>query len=440
MPSGATAALPEVPTGIEFEEYVAAHLHAKGYHVERNIVERDPKEVLELDIIATDYEQAPPEIMLVEVKSGDYGFADLFKVRGWMHYLGLSRGIFIAKGDKEDTPLFDTVAERLGIDLVQIPELSACAHALACLPGGEDIDDRDLWAWRFSSWARRKLLQRLKQQKRACPAVRRFGAMDAYHFRVTSGIFFAPTIVERVDALYSAFQEHPRLSAKCGHEMQGGDFETDHLEVPKEVYAATYYDREYTDVQISTFIEHLARVTILKGAIDYVLFKKAGAASKADTMFHFLGLDLEMPLLELLPSSFQEGLETISHHSHFHRYAIFWQWFLWVFGGFILKDYEAQEYELLARKTRMPVDQVPNALEAYAILFPQEGGWFADLSPASNIIVTKLFSVPFMGVGANYRRWIYSESEEFSDLKVGTIYTLKDLIEWNNLLVEVLLT
>jgi hypothetical protein len=436
--SNGSAALPELPQGIEFEEYISAHLQAAGYYVERHIVERETKEVLELDIIATDYDQSPPDIALIEVKSGDYGFADLFKVRGWMHYLGLPRGIFIARGEKQDTALFEGVAAELDMELVQIPCLEKCRDALSFLGGGSGTEDADIWAWRFSYWVERKLLERLKREKRRCPGAKRFAAMDKYHFRVTSGVFFAPTIVQRVDQLYSIFQEYPRLSAKCGHEMVGGDFNGDHKDIPKEVFQSTYYDREYTDVQLSSFVEHLARVTILKGAIDYVLYKRAGIETKADAVLRFLGLDLEVSLLDLLPSSFKDGLDALSSHSHFHRYAVFWQWFLWVFGGFVLKDYEQREYELLAQKTGVPVDEIPNALAAYETLFPQDGGWFADLSPHSDILVTKLCPVPFMGVGANYRRWLYTDTGEFWDLKLGTVYTLKDLVEWNDLLVRVL--
>jgi propanediol utilization protein len=39
----------------------------------------------------------PPEIQLIEVKSGNWGFPDIFKLRGWMDYLNINKGVFIAK-------------------------------------------------------------------------------------------------------------------------------------------------------------------------------------------------------------------------------------------------------------------------------------------------------------------------------------------------------
>jgi hypothetical protein len=110
---------------------------------------------------------------------------------------------------------------------------------------------------------------------------------------------------------------------------------------------------------------------------------------------------------------------------------------MWIFGGFILKDYEEKEYKTLSQKTGIPIDEIPNALESYQILFPRNDGWFMDL-PKSNIKLMKMFPVPFMGIGANYRRLIYTESQEFKDLKLTGMYTLDDLIKWNTLTVEVL--
>jgi hypothetical protein len=120
------------------------------------------------------------------------------------------------------------------------------------------------------------------------------------------------------------------------------------------------------------------------------------------------------------------------------RYTIFWQWFLWVFGGFILKDYEDQEYEILSQKTGIEVSEIPNALNSLQILFPRKNGWFLDLAPHSNIRLLKMFSVPFMGIGANYRKWIYTKNQDFEKLKLNGANTLKDLIKWNDLLIEVL--
>jgi hypothetical protein len=71
--------LPAQPKEKEFEEYIAGFLQCAGVYIERNIVERDVKEVLELDIITTNYDQCPPDVRLIEIKSGGWGFSDISK-------------------------------------------------------------------------------------------------------------------------------------------------------------------------------------------------------------------------------------------------------------------------------------------------------------------------------------------------------------------------
>ncbi len=180
-------------------------------------------------------------------------------------------------------------------------------------------------------------------------------------------------------------------------------------------------------------------MAILKNVIDYKLYKDVGVENKTkDTTLFKTSLGSKISVLDFLPSSFKEGLDTISKHKHFNKYPIFWQWFMWIFGGFILKDYEEKEYKILSQKTGIPIDEIPIALECYQILFPIDGGWFKDMSPNSNIKCMKMFPVPFMGVGANYRRLLYTESKKFEDIKIPGMYTSSDLVKWNNLTIDVL--
>lgn len=72
-------------------------------------------------------------------------------------------------------------------------------------------------------------------------------------------------------------------------------------------------------------------------------------------------------------------------------------------------------------------------------MFPVSGGWLKDLTSDSNMKVMQMFPVPFMGVGANYRRLVYTDSGKYDDLELTGKYTLSDLKKWNNLAVEVLL-
>src|SRR4051794_29750037 len=94
----ASVALPIIPgAGRELEDYVAGLLQAAGYFVEKNVRERGFTDVLELDAVATSYDEPVPTVFLAEAKGGRWGFPDLFKIAGWMQYLRIARGGFFVK-------------------------------------------------------------------------------------------------------------------------------------------------------------------------------------------------------------------------------------------------------------------------------------------------------------------------------------------------------
>ncbi|MBY0506441.1 MAG: hypothetical protein K2X03_21160 [Bryobacteraceae bacterium] len=429
-------ALPAHPTDKEFEEDISAHFQCAGHYVERNIIERDIKEVLELDIIATDYSLAPPDVRLIEIKGGGWGFPEIFKVYGWLKYLEIGKGSLIVKESKEPPAqlFYQKKSSSLEIELVVVSDLANAATALSGLLKNYSVSETDHSLWRFSYWIERNLLKRLTIKKKTVEGVKRFRAMDGYIFSVNSGVFFTQGAVNRAQKLYETFQEYPRLSAKCAHEELGHEFDDDVANIDTGIFNRTFYACDYTDIQISTYIEHRARLAILKHAIDHVLYQQAGQPEKAGSkVTKIFGINFSNA-----PQSFIDGLEAISTHQYFHRYAIFWQWFLWFFGGFILTDLKDQEFEALSIRTGIPVEEIPKALDAYGLLFPQEGGWFRQPT-TSKVKIIKAFPVPFMGVGANLRKALYTNKGEYEDLKVQGQYTIPDLKKWNNLAVDVLL-
>ena len=119
----ASVSLPELPKGHEFEEFISAFYQSGMFFIERNIIERDIEEVLELDVIAADYGQSPPAIQLIELKSGNWGFADLFKLKGWIDYLNLTSATFIVQQGRNNTDFYVGKAKSLGIELIVIPNI-----------------------------------------------------------------------------------------------------------------------------------------------------------------------------------------------------------------------------------------------------------------------------------------------------------------------------
>ena len=424
-----TVRLPDLPREKEFEEFIAAFFQAHGLYVERNIVDRQEEEVLELDIITTNYEKGGiPDNRLIEVKSGSWGFSDVFKVRGWLDYIKLESGCLIVRKERERSEFFQKISKSIGIDIISIPDISNTAERLKPFISSKETDEIDIACWRFSYWVERALLRLLKIKKKSIHDKKCYSALDRYFSLINDRIFFTRSIIERARMLYESFREYPHISAKLGYELEGKDFEEEYEDVPSALYKKTYYECELTDLAISTLVEYRARLAVLKSAIDYTIHKEMGKDQDEQFAINFL---------DILPQSFKEGLKIIKSHKYYFRYPVFWQWFLWVFGGFILKDYEEQEYALLAKKTGIPKEEIPNALASYEILFPRDDSWFMDLR-SSNIQLIKLFSVPFQGIGANYRRLVYTDNGKFKDLKLTGLHTRDDLVKWNDVTAKLL--
>lgn len=429
--------LPDLPTNTEFEEYVAAYVQAAGFFVERSLIDRQEEELLELDVIATDYSAtSPPCERLIEVKSGDWGFPDIFKVSGWGKYLGIAHLELVVCKAKPSHAFIKAKATDIGVSLSLHPNDVTALAGTELLPG-HAIDPFDVIAWRLSHWAERKLLRRLKQSKKANPGVKAYQVLDQCHHNVTSAIFFSKNIIHRARALYNEFQQYPHLSARVAHEKAGASFDQDHTEIPKDFFAAAYYRGELNDLALSTYVEQRSRLALLKAAVDLCQYEHFGLKDKVSDEVEFLGL--KFSLKNTLPSSFLAGVEAIRQEPYFHRYAVFWQVFLWLFGGIILDDYRHADLKLLSLKTGVPVDHVPSALAAYDKLFPTAGGWFRQGDANSRVTFVKMVPPPMMGIGAHYRRLQYGCSQDLKDLSLLTgTYTRSDLAKRINCLVGLL--
>src|SRR5215468_11431976 len=121
----ARIALPRIPaSGRDLEDYVAGLFQTAGYFVEKNIRQRDVADVLELDAVATSYDGPRPTSVLAEAKGGRWGFTDIFKVAGWMAYLGIERGGFFVKDHaasvSRDTGFVHRTVAPLRVSLVDL--------------------------------------------------------------------------------------------------------------------------------------------------------------------------------------------------------------------------------------------------------------------------------------------------------------------------------
>ncbi len=447
--------------GKQFEDQLAAFFHCYGCYVEKNLHFREGgDEFLEIDLMITDYPpDSAPRIFIAEAKSGKWGFHDIFKIRGWMDFIDTEThgGFFIV--DNSRTRDVDSINKKVyPVINIRVIEKDKLNNVLQEEFKRESCcNEIDLAFWRYSHLLERRLLRRLNTWKKSTPDSQCYPLLEQYYQKIHDDVFFTDNVVDRLLKLYGAFELNPYISAKCGNEYSNRDpaaFNEDITRLPEQIYKKTYYDCEFTPIQISTFIEHKARLMILKSAVDYILYGRYGLLKKIESRkfsISIKGFKLDFDTWEWVPLNFRNALKEISDDEYLHRYPIFWQWFLWIFGGFIIESAKDLEFELLSEKTGIPVDEIPRALEVYELLFPLKGGgsWFLRVPGygSGNILLLKLFSVPFMGLGVLYRLYNYFEDMEKWDVnfylqlrkKLGlSISESNELRKWMRLTLHVL--
>jgi hypothetical protein len=416
--------LPDAPLGKEFEEFLLAYFQSCGLYTERNIEE---KSVLEIDMVVTECKKDSTENRLVEAKSGGYGMGDIFKVKGQMEYLKIRNGIFIVKDISNPIHFakHKQISRDLGIELIQADLQDENIPFESAFLSPKKINSTDFSSWRFAYWIERNMLEKLVHKSKSVTGCHRFRVLRDYLEEINKDIFYSSNKASRVLGLYNSFQRFPRLSARCGNEIEGRDFDAAVTGLSKDLFATTIYNCEYNDIQISMFLEQKGRIAILKNLVDY------NSSEKIEIF------GMQVSAQGLLPTTFSTACDIFRNdHEFFYLYPIFWQWFSWVFGGFILNDYINEEYQLLSDKTGIPVSEIPKALQAFDILFPTDRGWFTEPANA-NYKVLNMFPAPFKGMGAHFRAKHYGGGD-FRKMKLTGAYTHTDLAKWNNAAVNVL--
>ncbi len=172
-------------------------------------------------------------------------------------------------------------------------------------------------------------------------------------------------------------------------------------------------------MQAAFYVEHRARLAILKAAVDWCCSEGASMGSGA-----------------ALPQTFSDGLRRLQARPSFRRYALLWQVFLWGFGGFYLADREAEEFGWLSRQTGIPRDEIADGLRAFDDLFPlPEGSWIV---PVKNTPLRLLRMMPFAfrGVGA-VQRLRRCDAGNYDGFRAGSVGR-RSLIAWHNGMIQLL--
>jgi hypothetical protein len=414
----ATASLPTAPAGRELEDFFAALLQSTGHYVEKNIEERS---ILELDIVATRYDGGRPSLRLFEVKGTAARLEDLFKLVGRMRYLGITEGAFITTEpprDREPT-WFRRVGEKCDVKCVQVEDLNDAARIFESHGYGL-AGDLEHAIWRYSFWIERSFLRTVRAMRPSVEAARI--AVD-YYMLVNSETFLTPDPLDRVSALYSAYQDHPKLTADVAEEMAGG------LEEGQALMQQALHTGRQPAIHAVLYFEHRGRLAILKSAVDYLL---AGGGIRVLSPKE---IELDFRLAGL-PRTFLRGLEWLEQQVDYWLFPVFWQNYLWGWGGLLPDEHYDATLADIARASGLSAEHAAPALEAYDKLFPIEGGWHHHYSNADYQFV-KMTPAPFQGLGAFHQLTRAGTSDYRAFLPSGQ-YTASDFARAHNSAVNLL--
>lgn len=410
------AELARDPKGWELEDLVSAHFASRRCYVETSIKEKNRAEILELDIVWTDYRKDREERHPVEVKSGEWHLGDAFKFYGWTCYLGLEPGEFFYKepNGRLDPETLQHVQNRTGITFLHVPKPEDAEEHFRMLTLPEPAWEGLPQLWRFSFWSRRRLVKSLNMaiELGFCPETAK--AAKEYLRLVNDAVFFIPDARDRIEKLLSTHFAHQQLGKSAAYELETGTVDFNKPPATR-TFTRAYIYGECFPVQACLYVEHRARLYIMKALVDYWLARQRGEIEDKKTGGVTLGGKLIILPPSQLSTAMQTGIQKLSAAKSFRLFPVFWQVFLWSWGGFLLKSEMDEEYAQLEKETGVPVNEIPLALSAFDEIFPTPGGWFRE-PPNDPRRVVILMSSAMRGIGA-YRRRLHRGVEEYEHLK-----------------------
>lgn len=439
MPETAqTIELKQIPKDIPYEDYVSSVLNAGGYYLERGIHKREESEILELDIVTSRFTSNGVEKTILEIKSGGWGFPDIFKVRGWMDYLGFEKASFIVQKKDPNQNLYNDVAFQLGLSLIVTEEnkgkLSYNNIQKAYTITSNKNEEAFIDNLRFSYALERKLINDINSTAKSNNNVEGFQVLKRYLFELCDNTFFEANPSKRIHKTFRLFTEHKHITARLDNESENNPYSkiSDGVSISEASFRSLFYEHDKKNkLYGALYVEMLNRLYVLKHCVEDILHpvEQHGIAQFLADLDH-----------AVLPSNIKDAMDILKTHRYFYLYPHFWQIFIFLFGGFILEDQKDKEYELLSEITGVQQDEIDNALSAFDLLFPLDGGWM--LPPKNNSIrILRFIPAPFCGIGVNLRKEIYCTNKKLDELKgIFTVgYTYSDMIRYNNLAYSYLL-
>lgn len=436
--------LPQMPQGEYYEDFIAALLCIGGFYIEKRIEMSEPINILELDVVSTKLSSDCIDKTLIEIKSGQWGMPDVFKVRGWLDFLKYNKASFISlNASREQYEQRRHIAEELQIKLLNINiaadgkiDAQSFKETYGISIEEDEIFNCAVACLRYSFCLERTLIDKYLRPLTKDPSHCHWCS----HIRdfikiVTQHSFFLGNTNQRIQAVFEAYIKYKNLTARVDQLMrQGGNFEESNASVIfYDTFREIFYninEGQKNCLHIALYSELICRLTIFKQCIEVMINAEHEPTFIRNAMKSSLSTNLK------------NAITAFKEHSHFHLYPHFWQIFIFLFGGFILTDKKEEEYKLLSKFTGIPIGEIENALQAFDILFPIERGKWLIQKPNTSISILQFMPLPFCGIGANFRRMVYGKDgnatyENLAKQLTGK-FTFTDLIKYNNLAIQYL--
>ena len=445
--------LNSLPTDLDYEDFISAHLLLGGFTLDRSIHEKvdGAGEIFEVDIITHQYEEKADKRRLVEIKSKGWELNDVFKVGGRLRYLGVDSGVFIVQQKGEEKKFSSRQAsmrKRMDVSLVYAGKKDPADTKLDMTELYDDFgiterntDDGMLESIRFSYIAERCMRSRVSQLRKS---QQKAGLEALWDFSnaIQDISFYDDDPVQRLHRTFELFKEYNHLSARLDYEHLHGIF-PDVDEVTQfesgRVKGYLLNEIDYLPVNYSLYLEHRLRMYILQSCVEYLVMPK-----EYQGVFDKFLKDMSF---NALSSNITQGIEFLSVKCpNFRQYPLLWQLFTYMMGGFVLTDHYNEEIELLGHLSGIPATEVKACFSVYDILFPTSNNWLREIG-STHIKRLNFMPSPLMGIGANFRRDYYRDKADdktpaYEDLKkkLSNDYTFSNLMRWNQAAFELLKT
>ena len=115
-------------------------------------------------------------------------------------------------------------------------------------------------------------------------------------------------MTERVESLYATYGTYRNLTARCAVEIETGTYGDENARIPEAQFEDAFYACSSTELHAACFLEHKARLTLLKAAVDYLSYRADGEVSKAGRTFRVKmgGKEFTIPMASF-PNRFHDS-------------------------------------------------------------------------------------------------------------------------------------